>query len=267
MKITAKKIKELLCDRLQSEHRICTYNAKEETLRVVNKKSNKGMTVSLNQLVAKAEENLESAISETVYYVTEALEAMETDYALEGSQSRIFPVVRSTSFPLEDQDGKVFVTKEHSAETRVYYALDLGNTYRLIDQDMLKSSGWTSGQLDEMAMQNLKMLSTEVKKDTVAGNDFYFLSTKDGYDAAKILNIEWLDRMQKKMKGEMAVAVPHGDVCIIADVRNQTGYDILAQMCMSFFAGGHIPITALSFLYDKGELEPIFILGKNKTKN
>jgi uncharacterized protein YtpQ (UPF0354 family) len=33
---------------------------------------------------------------------------------------------------------------------------------------------------------------------------------------------------------------------------------------MSFFANGHVPITALSFLYENGELEPVFILGKNK---
>ena len=64
----------------------------------------------------------------------------------------------------------------------------------------------------------------------------------------------------------MAVAVPHQDVLIIGDIENDTGYDIIAQMTMSFFASGRVPITALSFLYEDGELEPIFILGKNKKK-
>ena len=72
--------------------------------------------------------------------------------------------------------------------------------------------------------------------------------------------------MQAKIEGDMAIAVPHQDVLIIADIRNNTGYDVLAQMTMSFFASGRVPITALSFLYEDGELEPIFILGKNKTK-
>ncbi len=62
----------------------------------------------------------------------------------------------------------------------------------------------------------------------------------------------------------MAVAVPHQDVLIIADIRNKTGYDILAQMTMSFFTKGLVPITALSFIYEDGKLEPIFILGKNQ---
>ena len=49
------------------------------------------------------------------------------------------------------------------------------------------------------------------------------------------------------MNGTMAVAVPHQDVLIIADIKNDTGYDILAQMTMSFFASGRVPITAFPF--------------------
>jgi len=66
------------------------------------------------------------------------------------------------------------------------------------------------------------------------------------------------------MVGTMVLAVPHQDVLIMADIRNDRGYDVMAQMAMSFFANGRVPITALSFIYENGELEPIFILGKNK---
>ena len=103
-----------------------------------------------------------------------------------------------------------------------------------------------------------------MKEDQVAGNTFYFLNKNDGYDASRILNDSFLKEMSHKMHGTMAIAVPHQDVLIIADIENDTGYDILAQMAMSFFANGRVPITALSFLYEDGELEPIFILGKNK---
>jgi uncharacterized protein YtpQ (UPF0354 family) len=105
-----------------------------------------------------------------------------------------------------------------------------------------------------------------MKADTVAGNTFYFLNKNDGYDASRILNEAFIKEMERKMEGSMAVAVPHQDVLIIADIKNETGYDILAQMTMSFFASGRVPITSLSFLYEGGEFEPIFILGKNKKK-
>ncbi|MFB8735483.1 DUF1444 family protein [Bacillus sp. SL00103] len=54
----------------------------------------------------------------------------------------------------------------------------------------------------------------------------------------------------------------HQDVFIIADVCNESGYDILGQMSMSFFvASGTVPITALSFLYDEVSLNrSLFLL-------
>ena len=38
----------------------------------------------------------------------------------------------------------------------------------------------------------------------------------------------------KLNEGEMLVAVPHQDVLIIADIRNKTGYDVMAHLTMEF---------------------------------
>lgn len=66
--------------------------------------------------------------------------------------------------------------------------------------------------------------------------------------------------------GELAIGVPHQDVLLFADIHNEMGYDILAQMMMQFFAEGQIPITSLPFLYEDKKLEPIFILAQKKPK-
>lgn len=129
---------------------------------------------------------------------------------------------------------------------------------------MMDRESWTSDQLKEISSFNVRSLETSVKEDIVAGNVFYFFNANDGYDASRILNESLLQSFEEKVEGKMAVAVPHQDVLIIVDVRNDTGYDILAQLTMSFFASGTVPITAMSFLYENKELEPIFILGKNK---
>ncbi|HEY9569773.1 MAG TPA: DUF1444 family protein, partial [Metalysinibacillus sp.] len=63
---------------------------------------------------------------------------------------------------------------------------------------------------------------------------------------------------------DMTLSVPHQDVLIIGDIRDEVGYDVLAQLTMHYFSVGMVPITSLSFVYDDGELEPIFILAKNK---
>ena len=72
--------------------------------------------------------------------------------------------------------------------------------------------------------------------------------------------------MKDKIEGDMTVSVPHQDVLIIGDIRNTTGYDVLAQMTMHFFTVGLVPVTSLSFIYDNGVLEPIFIMAKNRVK-
>ncbi|MBS4173854.1 DUF1444 domain-containing protein [Bacillus sp. FJAT-49736] len=259
-----KKMKRELETRLQQENRSIQYDREKETIRIENKETGKGITVSLASAVSKWHEQQEKAINEVVYYVEEALGVMGKDQRMAGNEKKIFPVIRSTSFPQQSSDGNNFITDEHTAETRIYYALDLGNTYRLVDEELLQKEGWDQDKIREIARFNLRSLSTEMKKDTVAGNDFYFLNTNDGYDASRILNDRFLKETSEKIKGEMAIAVPHQDVLIICDIQNETGYDILAQMTMSFFTNGHVPITALSFMYEDGELEPIFIMAKNR---
>lgn len=264
MKMDSIKMKKELENRFKGPNRSITYNREKDELKIVNVRTGKGITISLSGIVAKWHQQKEKAIEEVVYYVEEGLKVMGTENTLIGNDKKIYPVIRSTSFPLESGEGKTFLTEEHTAETRIYYALDLGQSYRLIDEDMVNKEGIPPTHIKETALFNLRSLPTGVKRDEVAGNIFYFLSTNDGYDASRILNDSFLKHMESQISGDMVIAVPHQDVLIIADIQNNTGYDVLAQMAMAFFANGKVPITALSFAYENGELEPMFILGKNR---
>ncbi len=264
MKMDSIKMKRELETRLAGKDRAIAYDREKDQLRIESKLVNKGITISLAGIVAKWHADKEKAIDEVVYYVEEGLRAMEDTVKLTDHEKKIFPVIRSTSFPKEAEEGVPFLIDEHTAETNIYYAYDMGNTYRLIDSRIMEKEGWQPNRIKEIALFNVRSLSTPLKEDQVAGNSFYFLNTNDGYDASRILNKGFLHDVEMKIAGTMVVAVPHQDVLIIADIRNDRGYDILAQMAMSFFANGHVPITALSFLYENGEFEPIFILGKNK---
>jgi uncharacterized protein YtpQ (UPF0354 family) len=261
-----KKLKNIIQERLNQDNRTFTYDREKDTLRIENKETKKGITVSLPPIVAKWKEKSDAAVEEVIYYVEEALKVMGTESTLGDKQKSIFPVIRSTSFPTESNDGVPLIFDDHTAETRIYYALDLGTTYRLIDEKMVEKEKWSMEQIKEVAAFNGRSLPIKVKEDVVAGNTFYFLNQNDGYDASRILNESFLREMREKVEGEMTVSVPHQDVLIIGDIKNETGYDVLAQMTMSFFTNGKVPITALSFLYEDGELEPIFILAKNRKK-
>ncbi|MFA1820283.1 DUF1444 domain-containing protein [Virgibacillus oceani] len=265
MKMTTVKLKNILKERFDNENYRTSYNRDKDTFRVEWKHAKKGITITLPNVVAKYNERGEVALDDITEHVREALRIMNEEHHLSGMEKNIFPVIRATSFPTETKSKQKMVYKEHTAETRVYYALDLGKSYRLIDESLLEKEGWTKERVDEVASFNLRSREIDYKKDTVADNDFYFVAKQDGYDASHILNEAFLEEMKANAKGEeLAVAVPHQDVLIIADIQNKTGYDILAQMTMKFFAEGRIPITSLPFIYEDKHLEPIFILAKNR---
>lgn len=239
------------------------FDREEETLRIYRTDNYKGVTIKLNAIVAKYEEQKDKIIDEIVYYVEEAIAQMG-DHSLEKMEDlKIMPVVRATSFDKKTKEGHSFIYSEHTAETNIYYALDLGKSYRLIDESMLKTLNMTEQQIKEMSLFNVRKLKNKYSTDEVKGNIFYFINSNDGYDASRILNTSFLNEVQEQCEGEMLVAVPHQDVLIIADIRNKTGYDVMAHLTMEFFTKGLVPITSLSFGYDKGHLEPIFILEKN----
>ncbi len=262
----SKKLVEILQERLTSEHFEWTYDKEKEQLRLDHTLLKKGMEISLTEILAKYKLKKEQAIDEVVYTIAATFRAMEKEQ-LTGfkGEDTIYPVIRSTSFAEKTASGHAFITKAHTAETRIYYALDLGETYRLIDESMLEQLGKIAENIKEIALFNVRSLSTKMKKDEVAGNIFYFVNNNDGYDASRILNEAFLKDMSSKIEGDMTVSVPHQDVLIIGDIRNKTGYDILAQMTMQFFTNGIVPVTSLSFVYENGQLEPIFIMAKNRT--
>src|SRR5690625_441582 len=215
MSMTSFKLKRILEERLLTDELRSSYNRDNDEFRIEWKETGEGLTLTLPNVVAKYKDKGEVAIDEIVNHIQEALKIMNVKYDLTGKERHIYPVIRATSFPTETKAGKKLITKEHTAETRIFYALDLGKSYRLIDEAMLEDTPWTKERIDEIATFNMRSLKIDYKKDRVSGNDFYFIATQDGYDASRILNEAFLEKMYKDISGEMAVAVPHQDVLII----------------------------------------------------
>ncbi|PTI70713.1 DUF1444 domain-containing protein [Staphylococcus succinus] len=257
------QMRDKLKDRLSHLNVKFSFNREEETLRISRVDNGEGVTVKLSTIVAKYNNKKEKIVDEIVYYVEEAIEQMKGDTLSGIDDIQIMPVLRSPSFDKKDKNGNKFVIESHTAETNIYYAVDLGKSYRLVDEQMLEQMKLTKQQLKEMALFNIRKLENKYTTDEVKGNIFYFVNSNDGYDARRILNTTFLNEIQDQCEGEMLVAVPHQDVLIIADIRNKTGYDVMAHLTMEFFTKGLVPITSLSLGYDKGHFEPIFILGKN----
>ncbi len=200
-------------------------------------------------------------IDDVIHRMEETIRALEQDKDLRERKQSIFPVLRSPSFPAEKRDGTRLIHRSHTAETTIYYALDLGKSYALIDEKMMRESNMKEEEIHQIALENINKLDVIPKRDDVAGNVFYFFSPKDGYAASRVLNQTLLRNMNKKMSGEMGVAIPHQDVLILADIRNETGYQILGKLTIDFCMKGDIPLSPLPFLYhEDGGLEPIMVI-------
>lgn len=263
-KMTILKMKARLEKELDAPNRQFAYNRDNDTLSVTQ--NGKKVTLTIPQIVANYENDGDAAVEKIVYYVEEGFRAAAGNVELKNNQANIYPVVRATSFPSKTKAGEVLLTDEHTAETKIFYAFDLGKSYRFIEEGMLGKAQLTHKEIREAAFRNLANLAIPLKKDAVNGNDFYFVRTNDGYDASRLLNEAFLREMREKITGEMVLAVPHQDVLIIGDIQDNTGYDVLAHMTMDFFADGLVPITSLPFVYNNGKLEPIFIMAKNRLK-
>lgn len=239
------------------------YSLDEEHLRIHNlSKEEVGLQVSLHSVLSRLEKGKERVqLEETARKAIEILKANLKPKTLKGNEQQIFPVLRSRSHPQETKEGKALYTQAHTAESQIFYALDLGDTYVLIDEQMASDSGYGLSDVKQFALTNLKRLDTSSKQDEVAGNFFYLFGQPDGYAASRVLNDELLNFMKRKIDGQMGIAIPHQDVLIIADIRNEIGYKVLAKLNMDFCVKGDIPISPLPFIFTEGNvLEPIMIM-------
>ena len=240
------------------------FDRETDQYRVVDQETNQGVTIHLTKVMEKYEKVGDEALTPLVEKVTQSLNKLKTNHQLAGNENRVFPVIRAESFTTTHGSDKQLISTPHTAETTIFYALDLETSYQLIDEAMLQESGWTKAELHDYAMVNLKALPIDLNKQTVAGNDFYFVKNQDGYTASRILHEDFLSDQKAHATGELSFCVPHQDAFIVADIHNPKGYDILQQMAMQFFSEGQVPITALSFLYEDDTLTPIFIMAKKK---
>ena len=261
------KLRDLIIERITAKRNDIShkFDRENEELRVERTDNGQGITIALSKALNKAK-NDDSIIDELVYCIDESITRMG-DEKIDAESAMIYPVVRATSFPKKSKADVPFIITPHTNETNIYYAIDFDKSYRLIDDELMKSLGMSTEDMKVLAGNNLKNMPIELKKQTVQENDFYFINHNDGYDSSRILNENFLHEMLDDVEGEMLVGLPHQDVLIIADCKNSVGYDIMAQMMMQYFTEGLTPITSLSFSYDGKKLQPVFILGKQKNYN
>ena len=164
-------------------------------------------------------------IDEFIYYIVSNFEAQEkistSNLNKEDLLEHVFPVVRSTSFNKDNTQN--LIKLNHTNETDIYLVYDFENGYKFLDRKVTEQLLISDKELFDFAKGNLEKLSLKYNKDSVQGNDFYFLNAKDGYDGARVIDKNILDYFYKKIGASYYLGLPHQDVLIIADIKNKKG--------------------------------------------
>src|SRR5690625_5930563 len=98
-------------------------------MRIELKETKEGVNIRLPNVIAKYNQDGEAAVDELEEYLRRSLDMMSKTQTLKGREQSIYPVVRATSFPTEKKAGKKLVTKDHKAETSIFFYHDLVNYY------------------------------------------------------------------------------------------------------------------------------------------
>lgn len=209
------------------------------------------------------EKNLKSdkKVDEFIYYIVENLQLQKGDQlkgiSKEDLLDNVYPVLRAKGFNKGNKNNLIMFP--HTNETTTYLAFDFKTGYKLLTNDILEKYNIVKETLLDAAFNNLEKLPLNYNLDEVAGNKFYFLNAKDGYDGARFLNKKVLDYFFEKIGGEYYIGLPHQDTLIIADIKNKKGLEILQKMMVHFFTEGLVPITTITFKYDGNKVESLFI--------
>lgn len=179
--------------------------------------------------------------------------------SLQGQERNIYPVLRHPTLVQKYPDR--WVSKPHTAETAVLYALDVGEGYVLIEKAMLEKAGWSESHVHQLALENLQALPYAVKTQEVGGNRIHFISPTDGYAASRILLAPLLPTFDRQKRGgQLGAAVPHQDVLIVAELDGDAGAHLLARLTYDFASKGQVPISPLPFFWEDGELTPFLVV-------
>lgn len=218
--------------------------------------------ISLAQLYERVEQHPEQRRELLYSFVSQVMAGVRGKLAnrqLAGNERQLFPVIRHASFA--ERHASKLVIRKHTEETVIAYALDQGEGYVLIDQEMLAAAGWTEEMLHFQSMQNLQGLPVPVRTQQIGENSIHFISPTDGYAASRVLLVELLERFDREKKGKtLGVAVPHQDVLILADIHDEQGAQLLARLTYDFATKGPVPISPLPFLYEAGELQMYLVV-------
>src|SRR5260221_1850965 len=109
------------------------------------------------------------------------------------------------------------ITRDFTPHVLIAYALANAQSYNLVTSEMLKQWNVSTEVLHEAAVASLEKVSTQVpihvEHSPTTGN-YAIVSTRDGYDSARILLPEFRERLRERLSDKVFLAIPNRDFLV-----------------------------------------------------
>lgn len=173
-------------------------------------------------------------------------------------RTRIVPIVKDRGWvedmraSTEGKDGQKapeIVHEAYNADLVIAYAEDSPKNIRYLKPDDLAPAQVERAQLKALALENLKRMA-QIQVHGEAGR--YQLTAGESNDASLLLlDFLWAD-LQKKVQGDVVVAIPSRDLLLVAGSQDAEGIRQLRKMAEEAATGNPYRLTAKLFVYRGG---------------
>lgn len=147
-------------------------------------------------------------------------------------RDRLLPMLKPITLlnTMYEGDMPMPVYRPFLADLIITYVIKEPESVAFVNEEHLTVWGIGEHELHEQALANLRRRTLETSEYTVTGSGdqrLFIFNTQDGFDAARLLIPEILDRWRAQLPGSIVIAVPNRDFLIAFSDIDRT---VLANM-------------------------------------
>lgn len=165
----------------------------------------------------------------------------------------IFPLLKNSNQIIQYPNMKLVSEQSPIPELAITYVIDSNDSMAFLSEGMLSDWGIEVKEMKKQAFRNLKKLYEKkgLLTDKSEGGFFLFSNREDGYDATRILSLDYR-YLKGKVKGEVLIGIPNRDMLVVFGSEESIADRFVFQNAMAF-RDHRYALTPNTFIWKDGK--------------
>lgn len=174
-------------------------------------------------------------------------------------RDRLFPMLMDPAQIQEKGQGQMVHGAVAEGLHVIYAVEELNNKVRYVTYQDLRDWGASHTAVHMQAVRNLEH-RTEGKRVTRLGtadgaNPMFVWHVEDGFDAARILLVAWLDDFAATVPGRLVLGVPHRNWLVAIGDEDPKLVDVVKRRVVAEHHSADFPVSPFLYTWDGDRLE------------